>query len=195
MLYVSIYGQDRLPAIKEAAVGIIKSGVYLNGIAVALIETDSNSGIYHGKITIAEITGADNIRNDDILNVLRVDSIIDTIRVVANTDSSSYWLVGYKTILSSIYENHISTIPNLFLNVPSVINRNSSISYQIPSKQSVHIELIDISGRIISILVSGIKEPGIYSIDHSKFNMNKSGIFFIRMTTTDKTLTKKTIIF
>ncbi len=193
-LYVSIYGQDRLPTIKEAAVGIVKSSVYINGIAVALIETDSNSGIYHGKITIAETTGADNIRNDDILNVLRVDSIIDTIRIAANTDSSSYWLVGYKTILSSINENSI-TIPNLFLNVPSVINRNSSISYQIPSKQYVQIELIDITGRIVSILISGIKESGIYNIDHSKFNMNNSGIFFIRMTTADKTLTKKTIIF
>ncbi len=193
-LYVSIYGQDRLPALKEAAIGILKSGIYLNGIAVALIETDSNSGIYHGSVNIAETTGTDNIRNDDILNVLRVNDIIDTIRISANTDSSSYWLVGYKTILSSINENNL-IIPNLFLNVPSVINRNSSISYQIPSKQFVQIDVIDISGRIVSVLANSIKESGIYSIDYSKFNMNKSGIFFIRMTTTNNTLTKKTIIF
>ena len=94
-LYLRIEGTDRLSSIREAAIAIIKSSIYPEGIAIALLETDKNSGIYEGKAVVKTSAGADTIRIDDIYQTIRVDESGDTITVTANMDSCKSCTVYY----------------------------------------------------------------------------------------------------
>ncbi len=95
-LYLRIYGEDRSPDIQEAAVVIVKSNIYIDGIAVALIENDTNSGIYQGELYVLESIANDSIRLDDIYQRIKVDSTSDLIRVYINIDTSVNYNVVYK---------------------------------------------------------------------------------------------------
>ena len=95
-LYIRVYGQDRDAHIHEIAVVIIKSSVYPQGIAVGLVETDTNSGVYEGMAYILESTGNENIRTDDINQIIRVDPIGDEITLQSNIDATKKFFVKYK---------------------------------------------------------------------------------------------------
>ncbi len=88
-LYLQVQGTDRNTNLREATVVILKSSVYPDGIAVALIETGTNTGIYKGEAYVKTTTSkADNIREDDIYQTIRVRDGCDTIMVIANMDAT-----------------------------------------------------------------------------------------------------------
>ncbi len=95
-LHIRVYGQDRLASIREACVVILRSSIYPNGIAVALLETDTNSGIYEGEAYLLEATGSDTQRIDDIYQRLRVDTAWDIVDIIANVDTTEKYTVYYK---------------------------------------------------------------------------------------------------
>ena len=193
-LYISLYGQNVFPDMREVAVSIISSSIYTQGIAVTLLETGHNSGIYRGSISVYETTGSDNIRNDDINNILRVNPVIDTIAITANIDSTSYWLVGYKTDLSSIIDMD-TYYSGISCHVPAVMGNGGIFSYTVSDKKHVKIELLDITGRVIGIPVNGILEQGEYELNSKDIGIYHSGILFIRITAGNSIINKKTMIF
>ncbi len=95
-LYIKLTGYDRNPDLRELAIVILKSSVYPQGIAVGLIETDTNSGVYEGKAYVLESTGNDTIRTDDINQIIRVDPIGDEIILQSNIDTTKKFFVKYK---------------------------------------------------------------------------------------------------
>ncbi len=98
-LYIRVYGKDRNTDIREAAIVILKSRkIYPTGIAVGLIETDTNSGIYEGKAYLCETKGSDTIRIDDIFQRIRVDTAWDIVKIIANVDTFDTFRIIYKGI-------------------------------------------------------------------------------------------------
>jgi len=95
-LYIRVWGEDRTPYIREACVIVLRSNIYTDGIAVSLLETDTNSGIYEGEAYILEVTGNDTQRIDDIYQRIRVDTAWDIIEIIANVDTTKKYQVYYK---------------------------------------------------------------------------------------------------
>ncbi len=181
-LYMRIYGQDRNPHIREIAVVLIKSSIYPQGIAVGLVETDTNSGVYEGKAYVFESTGNDTIRYDDINQIIRVDTSGDDIFIISNIDTTKKFHVTYtpevrvQEALPKVFTTGAK--PNPFADI-LVIN------YQLPQKAHVTVEILDVTGRVINTLVNEPKEPGCYSIVwHGKNKHGRTlpaGIYFYRI--------------
>ena len=181
-LYIRIYGQDRNAHIREIAVLIIKSSIYPQGIAVGLVETDTNSGVYEGIAYVFDSTGNDTVRVDDINQIIRVDSTGDSITLISNIDTTKKFSVKYKggapTGVQEILPNVFAVSPNY----PNPFENFTIIKYQLPQKEYVTIKILDITGRVVNTLVDGVKEPGYYSVAwHGKDTNGKSlpaGIYF-----------------
>ena len=63
---------------------------------------------------------------------------------------------------------------------PNPFNPATMINYSIPEKMDVNIEVYDIAGRLVSELVSGEFDAGVYNITWNASDQ-ASGIYFIRM--------------
>lgn len=82
---------------------------------------------------------------------------------------------------------------NLSQNYPNPFNPSTTISYSVPVKGQVSLELYDVIGNKISTLVNEIKNPGSYN-----FNLNAgglaSGVYFYKLTAGDFISTKKLVL-
>ncbi len=87
-LYVRITGQSHVNYIREFAVIIAKSDVYPDGIGVALFELDKDIGMYEGKIALQHAQAGQNIYNDDMNQILRVNPWGSEVELVWHANSS-----------------------------------------------------------------------------------------------------------
>ncbi len=184
-LYIRLYGADRNAKFREAAVVILKSSEYPNGIACALIETDTNTGVYEGKIYLCEAPGG-IIRIDDILQRIRVNPEGDKVDIISNVDTTKSFTVIYKEGVG-VKEKWISRdMPDLTL--ISLFGKNV-IKYYCPVKSDVTINLFNISGRLIKAFKCGKKDAG-----HHYFKFNTThladGVYFIQLKTSKNTYMK-----
>jgi hypothetical protein len=178
----------------------VKSDIYTDGIAVALIENDTNSGIYQGKLYVLESIINDSIRLDDIYQCIKVDSISDLIRVYANIDTSVIYDVIYK-YFSSVKEQLLPQIPHVFSfsqNLPNPFYEQTVINYQLHKEVKVNINVYDINGRKVCVLFNGIQSPGYYNITWNGIDNNgkklKSGVYFYNINAGEYYSIKKVIL-
>ena len=75
-------------------------------------------------------------------------------------------------------------------NYPNPFNSYSTFTYQVPIDDYVEINLYDIQGRLVKTLESGLKPAGKYQVEFGPSNLS-SGIFFYRLETANKTITKE----
>lgn len=194
-LYLRMYGQDRNVSMQEAAVAILKSSVYPEGIAVGLVETDTNSGIYQGEAYVLVSMGDDTIRVDDIYQRIKVDSLVDTITVYANTDTSKKWIIGSNQ--TGIVEHRVES--NYLVEIiPDILIEYTVIRYQLPEAIQVKIEVFDLTGRCVRTLVDRPHERGSYHItwygENDQSKKLPAGIYFCRVKTGRFESIKKTVI-
>jgi parallel beta-helix repeat protein len=193
-LYLQIYGQDRNAKLREAGVSIIKSSVYPNGIAVALIETDTNSGIYQGKAIIKSSTGNDTIRTDDSYNIIRADTSVDNIAIIANMDTTKKFVVAYKRKLGVTENNSLSNISDATLKIPGVVFAKSIIiNYSIPIKTAVSLQIYDIGGREVKPLIKEEQKAGNYNIIFNTKDVT-AGIYFVVLQAGGSKITQKLVL-
>ncbi|MCK4353305.1 T9SS type A sorting domain-containing protein [candidate division WOR-3 bacterium] len=89
-----------------------------------------------------------------------------------------------------------SKVPSTFFvmqNFPNPFVGRTAIKYAIPRKVKVSLEIYDISGSLVKMLINEKKEPGCYTItwDAKEF---LSGIYFVKFSAGDYTSTKKLIL-
>ena len=199
-LYLRIYGEDRNARFREAAVAIIKSSIYPSGIAVALIETDTSSGIYKGKAIVKTSTGTDNIRTDDIYQTVRVDSLCDSLQIVANMDTAQKFVVYYK-ICPGVEEDCGLQIADckLFQNYPNPFTRKTVIRVRFSCSDQheppARITIYDLSGRLVKSfpLIPNYLPLTTISWDGKDKDGKKvgSGVYFYKLEAGDFVKTKK----
>jgi hypothetical protein len=73
--------------------------------------------------------------------------------------------------------NHVPGLFKLEQNYPNPFNPNTKISYTIEKTADVKISIYDILGSEIKRLESGIKKPGLYSIEWNAENF-PSAVYF-----------------
>ena len=80
----------------------------------------------------------------------------------------------------------VSTYPNPF-------NASTTITYSLPKAANVELKLFDLTGREITTLVSGNKQPGVHTATLTATDM-PSGLYFVRLEASEHTLTRKVML-
>ncbi len=81
----------------------------------------------------------------------------------------------------------------LFQNYPNPFNPKTTIKFYNSSLGKVKLSVYNIKGEEVATLVNGKMEKGFKSVDFEASHLN-SGIYYYRMETADKTLTKKMVL-
>tara|TARA_R110002124_G_scaffold276704_1_gene447625 strand:+ start:13026 stop:16595 length:3570 start_codon:yes stop_codon:yes gene_type:complete len=101
---------------------------------------------------------------------------------VDNTNSlMRFSIQAFKGIKTSLTEE--ISLPKEFglsQNYPNPFNPHTIIEYQIPKRSNVRIEVFDILGRKVAVLIDEIKNPGFHSLVFNASNL-ASGTYFYRI--------------
>ncbi len=134
--------------------------------------------------------------------MLKPDNIKRIIKINASVDEPTDATVIYKffdtsqKVISSGLQKIQLLIPTDYMlkqNYPNPFNYRTTISYAVPNKSFVKIDIIDINGRLVETLVSNEHDIGFYKQNWSGRNV-ASGIYFIKLTAEKKMLTQKMIL-
>ena len=178
--YLKLEGTDLNPDLIDGATVILRSHANTHGIALLLLETGENTGIFTGTFR-ADSTAGSNARYDDAYNIIRYLSSGDTVWVISAKDTTEkIYLTKTYTGLSLKPEKTEMEIPFL----------SDIIKYAVAKSEDVKIEVIDITGRVVAIPVSGEVKPGHYTL---RMDLPQ-GVYFVRMKARDYTATKKMVI-
>jgi hypothetical protein len=102
---------------------------------------------------------------------------------------------GRDDLLTSA-ENPRKEIPEnfeLFQNYPNPFNPFTEISYALRNPGRVYLSVFDLLGREVTVLVNTLQKSGKHKVLFSGANLS-SGIYFYRLRTTDRMITKKMIL-
>jgi hypothetical protein len=106
---------------------------------------------------------------------------------------SNWWkFTTASTGISKISEN-IPQRFNLYNNYPNPFNPSTSIKFDIPLNCFVKINIYDISGRKIDVLLNSKMDAGSYLINYNADNLS-SGVYFYQFQTDNYISTKKMIL-
>ena len=134
--------------------------------------------------------------------MLEPDDIKRKITINASIDEPSDATLIYKffnkdqKIISSGIQKIQLLIPTDYIlkqNYPNPFNHRTTISYGVPEKSFVNIDIFDIKGRLVESLVSHEHENGFYQQNWNGGNV-ASGLYFIKLSTGKKILTKKMVL-
>jgi hypothetical protein len=103
--------------------------------------------------------------------------------------------VKYPTSTTAIPDNR-QEVPqryNLLQNYPNPFNPNTTIQYDIPQTELVRLEIYDVLGQKVAILVNERQNAGIYKIDFIADHL-ASGIYFYRLQAGNQILMRKMIL-
>ena len=75
---------------------------------------------------------------------------------------------------------------------PNPVNQSSLISYQLPEKGNVILNVYDITGRNVAALLNDMQSKGNYSFNYNA-DASKPGLYFLRMIINDKTLERRSL--
>jgi hypothetical protein len=86
----------------------------------------------------------------------------------------------------------------LHQNFPNPFNPVTMVTYSVPEKCNVTVEIYDVSGKRIECLVDKQQEKGSYAVEwnarNARGNSVSSGVYFCRLTAGHRTITKKMIL-
>lgn len=176
-LYLEITGHDRNHEFQEAAIAILKSDIYPVGIAIALLETKVNSGIYRWKGVLKTTNPPDSIRMDDMKQTIRVDPDGDTIKIIANMDTSEIFKVYYRCQGGGVDDSADDFVTKPIRNP---VFDKLEFRFFLPEESRVKITIYDVSGRLVKNIETDFLSTGWHTI---KGNVEKSGVYLYRIET------------
>jgi type IX secretion system substrate protein/cytochrome c554/c'-like protein len=98
-----------------------------------------------------------------------------------------------KGITTGIAAHGMPTSFELQQNFPNPFNPSTKISYQVPSRTHVRLEVMNIQGEIVATLVNGMTNPGTHQVEFNG-NGHSSGMYFYRLAADGQTLAKKMLL-
>ena len=106
-----------------------------------------------------------------------------------NTDRFSL-LIKTGTLSSEEAESELPRDVNLDQNYPNPFNPSTVISYQLPVRSRVTLQVFDVLGREVATLVSGQVEAGYHQVTFNASNLS-SGMYIYRLQAGNQVFTKK----
>jgi len=122
-----------------------------------------------------------------------------TFRVNDNASSDTGRVMNYAINISynaTVGINNNNNMPFSFIleqNYPNPFNPGTSIKYSVPEAGAVTLKVFDVSGREVAVLVDGVKQQGIYTVDFNASHL-ASGIYFYRIEAGEFTAVKKMML-
>jgi len=100
---------------------------------------------------------------------------------ILNRAYSGFWHI-YPRTLVGIGDLPLNTIREfeLFQNYPNPFNPTTRIRYAVPTRENVRLEIYNILGQRVAVLVNEVRSPGIYTVDFNASNL-ASGLYIYRM--------------
>jgi len=116
--------------------------------------------------------------------------------IIAQQGSSFYKLKTTYTVITSVGENVISSVPkefNLSQNYPNPFNPSTKINFDLPKSGSVTLKVYNQLGKEVSTLASGYRNAGSYEITFNASSLS-SGIYFYKLEAEGISTTKKMLL-
>jgi hypothetical protein len=115
-----------------------------------------------------------------------------------NNPSECVWYyerVAISQIIGSIADQKASAADRftLFQNFPNPFNSETRIQYELPQASKITLEIFDISGRKIAILIDSRRSAGIHEVPFEATHL-ASGIYLYRLTAGKYVQTKKMVL-
>lgn len=100
---------------------------------------------------------------------------------ISNIAYAGFWHI-YPRTLVGIGDLPVNTIREfeLFQNYPNPFNPATKIRYAVPQRENVRLEIYNVLGQRVAVLVNEVRNPGIYTVD---FNASQlaTGLYVYRM--------------
>ena len=213
----AVYRAHRIPGLYSAAFSILinnfmenggDEGVYLPEGTSEIYFTLQNEGSYDLALSIQldDQAGWFGIQTDQIILSPNESEIISFVGNVSVTDTANPITISVtptnhpekqKVIVVNGFTSPLSNEAELTLDrfelmpaFPNPFNPNTTIQYNVKNSESISLEVIDVSGRVIEILLDDIIEPGNHEITWNARN-HPSGIYLVKLTSGQKSKTQK----
>jgi plastocyanin len=105
----------------------------------------------------------------------------------------SFGMVGHFTVLGTAGINTAASIPVLSFNKASFQNDELNVSYNIQHNSKIEMRIYDILGKNAGQIFSSYKGEGNYN-EHYPLSGLTKGVYFLRLESDGKSLTKKLVI-
>ena len=186
-------------------------GVYLPEGTSEISFTLKNEGSYDLDLSIQldDQAGWFDIQTDQIIlspNELEIISFVGNVSVTdtGNPITISVTPINHpekqKVIVVNGYTSPLSNEAELTLNrfelmpaFPNPFNPNTTIQYNVKNSESISLQVIDVSGRVVETLLDDIIEPGNHEITWNGRNQ-PSGIYFVKLMSGERSQTQKLIL-
>ncbi len=138
---------------------------------------------------------------------------IDVVGIASQFDSSLPYDSGYQIIpryasdITFLASTGVGDVPErpiarLLQNAPNPFARTTQITYQVPAGaragdlSPVKLTIYDLQGRVVTTLVDGFESAGEHTVtlDTAKMGRVRNGIYFYRLETGNKVLTRKMLL-
>ncbi len=138
--------------------------------------------------------------------VLDVADLVETSTTIGPLQPKTryFWRVSAQNAIGSSAFSHwfqFTTIPNTFAlqqNYPNPFNPGTTISYDIPEKTTVKLQIYDLLGRLVRTLVHAHQEAGSYAIPWDGLSEDRSsvgsGVYFYRLETDKHVAVRKMLL-
>jgi hypothetical protein len=129
--------------------------------------------------------------NSGLTNLNVRGMIVRGTYIFAGTDAA-IWRRPVIDLATSVQEesNNLPGRISLAQNYPNPFNPSTTISYQLSAVSNVKLNVYDVLGREICVLVNEIKQPGAHSTVWDAANM-PSGVYFLKLTAGNYTQIRK----
>lgn len=101
-------------------------------------------------------------------------------------------------VVTSIKEREGSSLParfQLYQNYPNPFNPETTVRFSVPSRSYVSLKVYNMLGSLITVLFSGEKQEGTYSISFNADEYNlSSGVYFYRLESGNYSSTRKLLV-
>ena len=101
-------------------------------------------------------------------------------------------------VLTSIKERKSGSLPgefHLYQNYPNPFNPETTIRYAIPSRSYVSLEVYNLLGKMVAVLVDGEQQEGVHSTTFSSEDFKlSSGVYFYRLESGIYSSTRKLLV-
>jgi hypothetical protein len=150
---------------------------------------DVTSGITYDLNEVQQIDFKHILRRKE---ALQADELRNVTRINADSNEPKFIITVIPAIaVSNENDLGIPTVLELEQNYPNPFNPSSIIRFGVPTTSEVHLEVFDILGRRVAVLLDNeVRQPGRYNIRFDGRNL-ASGMYIYRLVVGSKVLTKK----
>jgi len=159
----------------------INGELWVDGVGQTVDDRDALQTALH---FFADNDGEDSPINCSEIGIWDVALTAEQAADLGNASTSSTGIFENKSVektseLGQIYPNPCST--------------STTVAYQVLTREDVNFQILDMTGKVVSVISAGVKAPGEYNLELSAENL-PAGTYYLRLKTDQSVSTKKLVI-